>query len=402
MRELLELLDLCDRVGNHLVRRQLFVDDPVDERAVGAVFEQPAHQIRQQIAMITDRRVDPAVSVEFAAVQHLCIQVGAHAVQTLILEILPIPGKLVDRGDGMGVVRCKLRVERIAQLQQSPGAGQVGNVGIGLAREHRVVGVTLDLSEFDFGIPVSALDQPDRYSMAGIPGQRGEPVDRRPAAPQIGLQGNTEPVPAGELVVGQHRGEHVELQHQTRGLFGIDGQRDSGVARPDCQLGQDRHQFPHDASALRHFVARMQRRKLYGNTGRVKNVAVARCPADRVDGIRVRIAVATRIGGGERGLAQHVERVAIASIGLVARAFQGRFDGPAHHILMSHDPHRLPDRQTHNRFARLVGEPSQHRAHVAACRTSDPDHPPGEHQPPCRGIHEQRFAFAQVGLPVGL
>ncbi len=46
VRELLEPLNQFDRVGNHLARRQLLVDDPVDKRTVGPVFKQPADQIR--------------------------------------------------------------------------------------------------------------------------------------------------------------------------------------------------------------------------------------------------------------------------------------------------------------------------------------------------------------------
>ncbi len=209
--------------------------------------------------MIAHRRIYPAMAVELTTVEHLFIQIGAHTVQTLVLEVLALSGQLIDRGDGMRVVRGKLRVERIAQIQQATGTGQVGNVGIGLAGKNRVVGMTLNLRELDLGIPVSALDQPDRDPVAGGAGQLGQPVDGRPAAPQISLQGNTETVPTGQLVVCQYRGKHVELEHQPRGFLGIHGQRDARLARPDGQFGQNRHQLLHDALALRHFIARMQR-----------------------------------------------------------------------------------------------------------------------------------------------
>src|SRR6056297_2840690 len=259
----LEPLDHFDRIGNHFPRRQLFIDDPVDERAVRTVFQQPAHQVRQQIAVIADRCVDPAVTVEVAAVEHLLIEVVAHAVQTLVLEVTTIAGQLVDGADGVRVVRGKLRVKLVPKFQYASCAGEVGQVGIRLAREHRVVFMAVELGQFDLGIPVRTLDQPDRNPVTGASRQFGQPLDRRPAAFQVNLQRQTESVPTDQLFVGEHSCEYVELKHQARGLLGVDGQRDAGVPCPHRQIAQHRHQLGHHALALGGFVARVQRRKLH-------------------------------------------------------------------------------------------------------------------------------------------
>ncbi len=48
------------RIGDDLVDRLPLVDDAVDEGAVGAVLEQAADEIGQQILMAADRGIDPA------------------------------------------------------------------------------------------------------------------------------------------------------------------------------------------------------------------------------------------------------------------------------------------------------------------------------------------------------
>ena len=66
MRDGRQRLDLRDRIGDDLVDRRLVVGQAVDEGGVGAVFEQPAHQIGEQILMAADRRIDAA------GLLHLC------------------------------------------------------------------------------------------------------------------------------------------------------------------------------------------------------------------------------------------------------------------------------------------------------------------------------------------
>jgi hypothetical protein len=51
---------LLHRVGHQLGDRHAGVADAVDERGVGAVFQQAAHQVGQQRLVVAHRRVDAA------------------------------------------------------------------------------------------------------------------------------------------------------------------------------------------------------------------------------------------------------------------------------------------------------------------------------------------------------
>ena len=84
-------VELGDRIADQLVERHLLVGDAVDEAGVGAVLEQPADEIGEQLLVAADRRVDahrrrarrrsPASSL-----RQLLVQLLAHAVQPLELE----------------------------------------------------------------------------------------------------------------------------------------------------------------------------------------------------------------------------------------------------------------------------------------------------------------------------
>ena len=115
-------------------------------------------------------------------------------------------------------------------------AGEVGNVGRDLARQHRIIGQAADLRELDLGVPVGALDQPAHQLAAVRPRRLDHPVAQRRRALLIGLDGDPEAAPAvGEqLVVGEQRLEHVHLQLEPVGFLGIDGEMDVGLAMPSA------------------------------------------------------------------------------------------------------------------------------------------------------------------------
>ena len=56
----LEPRRLLDRIGDDGSDRRLVVGEPIDEGGVGAVLEQPAHEIGEQVLMPADRRIDAA------------------------------------------------------------------------------------------------------------------------------------------------------------------------------------------------------------------------------------------------------------------------------------------------------------------------------------------------------
>jgi hypothetical protein len=65
------------------------VDDLVDEGTVGAILQQPAHQIGEQVAVGAHGRIDTAASAPRAV--HVLVQRLAHAVQPLKLECVGFP-----------------------------------------------------------------------------------------------------------------------------------------------------------------------------------------------------------------------------------------------------------------------------------------------------------------------
>ena len=77
---------LLDRIGDDGFDRRRVIGEPVDEGGVGAVLQQPAHEISQQIAMAADRRIDAARLAEALGAHDFAVQRLAHAVQPLKLE----------------------------------------------------------------------------------------------------------------------------------------------------------------------------------------------------------------------------------------------------------------------------------------------------------------------------
>ncbi len=101
-----------NRVGDDLVDRRALVDDAVDERGVGAVFEKAAHEIGEQIFVTADRSVDAARPVHLVPADDLVIERLAHAVQALKFPIGSPAAQFEDCGEGVRVMRRELRIER--------------------------------------------------------------------------------------------------------------------------------------------------------------------------------------------------------------------------------------------------------------------------------------------------
>ena len=118
------------RRGQQLLGADVLVGQLVHERRVGAVLQQPPHQVGQQVAVLAHRGVDTAGDGRVA--QHLAVDALAHAVQALQLEGGAGPARqLHDGRDGAGVVRGELRVDHVGMADQRAGAGQVARCRCG-------------------------------------------------------------------------------------------------------------------------------------------------------------------------------------------------------------------------------------------------------------------------------
>ena len=135
-------LQSVERVGGDRLDGRSGIRKPVDEGAVGAVLQQTADQVGEQVPMRAHRIVGAAGNPALALGEHPVVEGLAHAVQALQLERRAVR-QLQDRRHRMGVVRGELRVEARPQPQQGLGAGEIGQVGVGLAGVDRIAGQAL-------------------------------------------------------------------------------------------------------------------------------------------------------------------------------------------------------------------------------------------------------------------
>ncbi len=400
MRHVRETAHPGRRIGDDLVDGQPVVLNPVDEGAVGAVFEQAPDEVGEKVLVLTDRCVDPTADPDLVLLDELLVKALAHAVQPLELVIPTIAGVLEHRGDRMGVVGRELGVEGVRRGKQHSRAGEVGHIRRGLAGEHRVTRQAELLGMLDLRIPVGALDQPDHQPAPGLARGLSQPVNDVWRVLLVRLDDDTEPAPAFQRPVGRQRGNDIERQVEAIGLLRIDVERDVRRRGRLRQFPQPRHDLRHHPPGLRHLVTRMQRRQLDRNSRPGNYVAILGRGADRGDGVGVGLEVALGVGHGSRRLAKHVIGVAIAALFQRLRPLDRVVDGPAHDELAAEDAHRLIDGLAHHGLA----EPGDEAAHGGPWRLAggvvQADHAAGEHQRPGRGVDEQRAAAAEMAIPV--
>ncbi len=184
------LLAFDDRNGilHDLRDRRFLVGQAIDEGRIGAVLQQTPHEIRDQVCVRADRRVDAAGHAQLVAADHLLVDGLAHAVQALELVELTRGRGDAHRGDGLRVVGGELRIERAPVGEQQAKAGEIGHIGMELAREHGIVGKPALLRPLDLAVPVGALHQAHRNLLACVAGHAGatsaapgSPACHRPA-----------------------------------------------------------------------------------------------------------------------------------------------------------------------------------------------------------------------------
>ena len=185
-------------IGDQVLNRHRRIGDAVHERRVRAVLQKAAHQIGQQRFVRPHRRVDAARPVQFVGTDNLVVERFAHAVQALEFVIAGVEvgtWHLEDGRQRLRVVSGELREDRVARREQLSRAGDVGNVGVDFPREDRKIRESVDLRALDLGIPIGALDQPDRDAPLGAAGEIDEKIDDERAAFAIGLHHEADAVP---------------------------------------------------------------------------------------------------------------------------------------------------------------------------------------------------------------
>ena len=136
---ILHRLQHGQRTSRDTFRRHILIDDLVDETGIGAVFQQPPHEVSQQIAVRPHGRINPAPRALFG--QNDVMQPLAHAMQALKFETARVPpigaGHVQNCRDSMGVMGGKLRINPVGHRQQLARIGKVTDVCRLFAGEHR-------------------------------------------------------------------------------------------------------------------------------------------------------------------------------------------------------------------------------------------------------------------------
>ncbi len=96
---------LFDRVSEEIVFADRLIGQLMHKAAVRPIFQQTPHQIGQQVAMPTDRRISAAMISLFT--DEPFEQAFAHTVQPLKFEIAVLACPFEQRGDGQGVMAGK-------------------------------------------------------------------------------------------------------------------------------------------------------------------------------------------------------------------------------------------------------------------------------------------------------
>ena len=351
--------------------------------------------------MRADRRVDAARAVQLLRADDFVVQRFAHAVQAL--EFIVADGEvgarqMVDGAERLRIVRRELREHRVARAQQFPRAGDIGDVGVDLARVDGEVGKAIDLRPLDLGVPIGALDQPDHDPPVGAAGEVDDPVDHERAALAIGLHHEAKAIPPGEIGIGGEAFEQVERQLQPVGLFGIDVEADVIALGHHRQRLHARQQLAHHPRRLRADVTGVERRQLDRDAGPVEDTAACRRLADRPHGVFVIAIITVGIRCRRRRFAQHVVAVAEAARLQRAGALQRLGDRLPGDELFAHHAHRHVDAATDHRLARACDQPGERGAQPAVVDAAG--QLAGDDEAPGRGIDEQRAAVADVAAPV--
>ncbi len=109
-------LETGNRVGGYFLGRNRLVEQLVDERGIGTVFEKAANEIGQQILVNTDRRIDAARAPVLALAD--IVQGIAHAMQALEFELHTFRCHLFDGNNRMCIVGGKLRIDAVGHGEQ--------------------------------------------------------------------------------------------------------------------------------------------------------------------------------------------------------------------------------------------------------------------------------------------
>ena len=190
----------------------------------------------------------------------------AHAVKALELIILVVAGHRLNHGGGEGVVGRELWKEDVDIVEKLPRTGEITHIGQHFAGEDGIAFKPHHLRALDFRIPVGALDEAHHDPPPGLAGKRRKPVEhmRRPAL--VSLHYDAKSVPSGKGRVAHQHFDDVQGKVEAIRLFRVDIKAHIGGFRLNGELADTPAKFCEHARLLGVFIARVKRRKLYGDS----------------------------------------------------------------------------------------------------------------------------------------
>ena len=209
--------------------------------------------------MHADRRINAPAPTILGAQQF--VQRLAHPQQAL--ELVACTGRRhgVDRAHGVRIVGGELRVDMRGIGEQALGAAQIREIGAGLARQHRIAGQAQDLCALDLAVPVGAFDEAHGDAPVESMAQSVQPIDGRRCSLGVGLHGDAEAAPSGQVGRLQYGLNDRQRQVQALSFLGIEVEADVAGTRVHRERVYARYQFRHHASVRELFIAGMQRRQ---------------------------------------------------------------------------------------------------------------------------------------------
>ena len=258
----------------------------------------------------------------------------------------------------------ELGIDGLGHRQQLAGAGEVGDVRVGLAGIDRVAFQPFLLGTLDLAVPVGALHQTDHQAVTAALGEIDDIVDHIGAALLVGLDDETDAVPVGEGRIEAEFFQQIEGDLQAIGLLGVDV--DADVILPG-ELGQPEQggvELLHDAIVLGAAVARMQGGELDGDARPLVDAATVGGLTDGVDGLLVGGEIAFGVFFRQGRFPQHVVGVAEPLALHAACVRQCLGDGLAGDELLTHQAHRHVDALADERLTPLADQPLEGAVHA--------------------------------------
>ena len=387
------------RIPHHFRERHRIVQKAVHEGRVGAVLQQPPHQIAEQFLVRTHRRVDAHGREIANPPPRFVVEQFAHAVQPLELAgLVRLAAEFQHRGDGVRIVGGEVRLQ-MRRLEQASRARQIRHVRERLAGVDGIARQALHLCALDLEIPIGALHQ--AHVQRAFEGR--QPVDDRRGALRVRLHGEAKAVPARQFRGACHMFEEAQRELEALGFFGVDGEQQFAFR---CFLGeaeQRRAEGVLNPLRLQRLEARMQRRELHGDSrpgaGGIRSAPVLlRRIAHNPNRVAIGVQVAGRVLERASPFAEHVEG---SRLGQSTAPRQRLFDGAPAHELRAENAHRPRHRRPGHRFADAPGKAADPAAYVRRHVLAQRDDAAGEHQRPCGGVEEQRVRVAEMPFPVG-